>query len=84
MPSTPPAAPASSPTVEQMIREAVRRNGLPEGAVRIRAHVERDAWTFSYPGYSAVTITGLELLQSGDPQGFLVARVADMLRLPVV
>jgi hypothetical protein len=67
-----------------MIRWAIGHQGLPVDPLRIEAHADRDAYTFDYPGYSPVTITGLELLQSGDPQGYITARVIDMLRTPVI
>jgi len=84
MPSTLRAARASNPEPQSMIRHAVQRRGLPVGALRIEAHPNRDAWVFTYPGYAQVTITGQELLQAGDPQAFIDARVDDMLRLPLV
>lgn len=84
MPSTLHAARASSPSTEHLIREAFRHRGLPVDAARIVFHADRDAFTFSYPGYSPVTITGLELMQSGDRAGLIEARLADMLNLPVI
>jgi hypothetical protein len=84
MASTLHAARASSPSTEHMIREMFRHRGLPADAVRITFHADRDAFTFSYPGYSPVTITGLELLQVADRAGLIEARVDDMLRLPIV
>jgi hypothetical protein len=84
MASTLHAARASSPSTEHLIREAFRHHGLPADAARIVFHADRDAFTFSYPGYSPVTITGLELLQVADRAGLIEARVDDMLRLPIV
>lgn len=84
MPSTLHAARASNPSTEHLIREAFRHRKLPVDAARIVFHPDRDAFTFSYPGYSPVTITGLDLLQVADRAGLVQARVDDMLRLPII
>jgi hypothetical protein len=84
MPSTLHAARASNPSTEHLIREAFARHGLPVDAARIVFHADRDAFTFSYPGYSPVTITGLDLMQSGDHAALIEARLTDMLNLPVI
>jgi hypothetical protein len=84
MPSTLHAARASNPSTEHLIREAFARRGLPPDAARIVFHANRDAFSFSYPGYSPVTITGLDLLQVSDQAGVVDARLTDMLNLPVI
>ena len=84
MSSTLHAARASNPSTEHLIREAFRQRGLPVDAARIVFHPDRDAFTFSYPGYSPVTITGLDLLQFADRAGLIKARLDDMLRLPII
>jgi hypothetical protein len=84
MASTLHAARASSPSTEHLIREAFARRQLPVDAARIVFHPDRDAFTFSYPGYSPVTITGLDLLQVSDRAGLIEARLTDMLNLPII
>jgi hypothetical protein len=84
MPSTLHAARASNPSTEHLIREAFRHHHLPVDAARIVFHPDRDAFTFSYPGYSPVTITGLDLLQVADRAGLIEARMTDMLNLPII
>ena len=84
MASTLHAARASNPSTEHLIREAFARRQLPVDAARIVFHADRDAFSFSYPGYSPVTITGLDLLQVSDRAGLVEARMDDMLRLPII
>jgi hypothetical protein len=78
------AARASNPSTEHLIREAFRQRGLPVDAARIAFHADRDAFTFSYPGYSQVTITGLDMIQATDSVALIQSRVDDMLRLPII
>ena len=84
MASTLHAARASNPSVQHMIRAAFEHHHLPIGALRITVPFDQDAYIFSFPGYSAITITGLELLQATDPQALIDAKVVNMLALPVI
>jgi len=84
MPSTPHAARASNPSTEHLIRQAFQRRGLHPDAARIVFHSDRDAFSFSYPGYSPVKITGLDLLQVSDRAGLVESRLSDMLNLPII
>jgi hypothetical protein len=84
MPSTLHAARASNPSTEHLIREAFRHHHLPVDAARIVFHADRDAFTFSFPGYSEVTITGLDMLQVSDRAALVESRVDGMLRLPII
>jgi hypothetical protein len=78
------AARASNPSTEHLIHEAFRHHHLPPEAARIVFHPDRDAFTFSFPGYSEVTITGLDMLQVSDRAALVESRVDDMLRLPII
>lgn len=84
MPSTLHAARASRPSTEHLVREELHRMGLPEDAARVAFHADRDAFVISYPGYSPVTITGLEVIQAGSAQAIIAHKLSDMLRKPVI
>lgn len=84
MPSTLHAARASNPSIQHLVREELHRLGLVQDAARITVHADRDAFTIAYPGYSPITITGLDTIQAGSASAIIAHKLTDMLHKPVI